>query len=63
VRMHAACEQAIGDTKLFAAATTAAVIDAPCCHSALQRLGAVWAEVCVHPWRRGVRPQSKLLGR
>ena len=33
VRMHAACEQAIGDTKLFAAATTAAVIDAPCCHS------------------------------
>ena len=34
MRICATCEQAIGNAKLFAAAITAAVIDAPCCHRA-----------------------------
>eukprot|EP00435_Cladocopium_sp_Y103_P004282 s4134_g1.t1 len=51
MRMCAACKQAIGNAKEFAAATTAAVIDLPCGHSALHRCGAVRADVCVQSWR------------
>ena len=55
--------RAIGNAKLFAAAITAAVIDAPCCHRALHRLSTVRADVYVQSWRCCVRPDSKLLVR
>ena len=63
MRICATCEQAIGNAKLFAAAITAAVIDAPCCHRALHRLSTVRADVYVQSWRCCVRPDSKLLVR
>ena len=63
VRKCTACKQAIRNANFFAAAITAAVIDLPCCHSALHRFGAMRAEVCVHPRRRCVGLHSKLLGR
>ena len=63
MRICAACEQAIGNAKLLAAAITTEVIDAPCCHRALHRLGTVRADVCVQSWRCCVGPYSTLLGR
>ena len=62
MRICATCEQAIGNAKLFAAAITAAVIDAPCCHRALHRLSTVRADVYVQSWRCCVRPDSKAAG-
>ena len=62
-QVYTACKQAIHNAKFFAAAITAAVIDLPCCHSALHRFGAMRAEVCVHPRRRCVGLRGKLLGR